>query len=119
MKLVTLTKMCLNETYGEVCVGKHLSHNFLIHNVVKEGDGLSPLLFNFPLEYDICKVQEIRVGLKLNGTHQVLVYPVDVNLLEHNIGTVKKKRETLIDGSKEVGLEVHTEKTKYMLLSRH
>jgi hypothetical protein len=59
------------------------------------------------------------VGLKLNGTHQILVYADDVNLLGDNIDTLKKNTETLIDVSKEVGLEINVEKTKYMLLSRH
>jgi hypothetical protein len=59
------------------------------------------------------------VGLKLNGTHQLQVYADDVNLLDDNIDTIKKNTETLIDASKEIGLEVNAEKTKYMLLSRH
>jgi hypothetical protein len=59
------------------------------------------------------------VGLKLNGTHQLLVYADDMNLLSGNIDTIKKNTETLIDASKEVGLEVNAEKSKYMLLSRH
>jgi hypothetical protein len=46
-------------------------------------------------------------------------YYADVNLLGDNIGTIKKNTQTLTDISKEVGLEVNTEKTKYMLLSRH
>jgi hypothetical protein len=52
-------------------------------------------------------------------THQLLVYADDVNLLGDNIDTIKKNTQTLIDTSKEVGLEVNTEETKYMLLSRH
>jgi hypothetical protein len=51
------------------------------------------------------------VGLKLNGTHQLLVYAVDVNLLGDNIYAIMKNTETLIDASKEVGLKVSPEKT--------
>jgi hypothetical protein len=57
--------------------------------------------------------------VKLNGTHQLLVYADDVNLLGDNTDAIKKNMETLTDASKEVGLQVNTEKTKYMLLSHH
>jgi hypothetical protein len=59
------------------------------------------------------------MGLKLNGTHQLLVYADNVNLLVHKTNTIKKSTETLNDASKEVGLEVNAEKTKYVLLSRY
>jgi hypothetical protein len=59
------------------------------------------------------------VGLKLNGTYQLLAYADDVNLLGDNIDTLKKTQKLLISASKEVGLEIKIEKTKYMLLSRH
>jgi hypothetical protein len=49
MKPLRLIKMCLNEMYSKVCIGKHLSHNFLIQNGLKQGDPLLLLLFNFAL----------------------------------------------------------------------
>jgi sorting nexin-29 len=73
----------------------------------------------FALEEAMKKVQENQAGLKLNGTHQLLVYADDVNLLGHNIDIIKKNTQTLIDASKEVGLEANAEKTKYVLPSRH
>jgi hypothetical protein len=100
-------------------IGKHLSDSFPIQNSLNQGDALLPLLSNIASEYAIRKVQENQVGLKLNRTHQLLAYADDVNLLRYNTDTVKKNTETLIDASKEVGLEINVEETKYMLLSRH
>jgi hypothetical protein len=61
------------------------------------------------------------MGLKLNRTHLLLFYANDANLLRDNIETMKKNTETLIKFSKEVGLDINAEKTKYkhILLSHH
>jgi hypothetical protein len=95
--------------------GKHLSSMFPVQNCLKLDDNLSSLVCNFALEYTIRKVQEDQVGLKLNGTHQLLVYADYVNLLGDNVDTTKRNTQTLTDASKEDGLQVNTEKTKYML----
>jgi len=118
MKLVRLIKMCLTETYCRVRVGKNLSDMFPIRNGLKQGGALSSLLFNIALEYAIGRVQVNQDGLKLNGTHQLLAYAVDVNVLGGSVDTVKKNAEALVAATKEIGLEVNAHKTKYMTVSR-
>jgi hypothetical protein len=91
--------------------------SFPVQNCLKQGDALSQLLFNFALQYAIMKDQENQMGLKLDGTHQLLAYADDVNLLRDKTETIKKNIEALIEASKEIGLEVNVEETKYMLVS--
>jgi retron-type reverse transcriptase len=80
-----------------------LSDSFPIQNGLKQGDALSPLLFNFALEYAIRKVQENQVG------YQLLAYGDDENLLGDSIDTIEKNTEALIDSNKEVGLQINVE----------
>jgi len=112
MKLVRLIKMCLNETYCRVQVGKYLSDVCSIKNGLKEGDALLPLLCNFALEYSIRRVQ-----VNKDGAHQLPVYADDVNKLGGRLQTIKKNTEALIVASKQTGLEVNADKTKYMAMS--
>jgi hypothetical protein len=87
-----------------------------IQNDLKQGHTLSSLFFNFPLEYAVRRIQVNQDGLKLNCTHQLLVYADDVNILGRSIYTIKKNKEALLFVSKETGLEINADKTKYMVM---
>ena len=74
------------------------------------------------MKFDICaffeNLSQNQDGLKLNGTHQILVYADDVNILGGSIHTVKENAEALVVATKQTGLEVNADKTKYMVMSR-
>jgi hypothetical protein len=57
--------------------------------------------------------------LKLNGTHQLLVYADDINLLGDSVNAIKENTKTLLEASRDIGLEINAEKMKYMIMSRH
>jgi hypothetical protein len=86
MKVVRIIKMCLHKAYNAVQVDIYLSDAFPI----KKGEAVSPFLFRCTLEYAIGKIHAHQEGLKLSGTHQLLVCADDINLLGGNIHTVKK-----------------------------
>ena len=74
---------------------------------------LSPSIFRFALEYAIRKVQVNQDGLKLIGTHQLLLYADDVNVLGGSVHTINENAEALVAASNKTGLEVYADKTKY------
>jgi hypothetical protein len=112
IKLVRLIQMCRNETYSRVCVGKHLSGMFPISNGLKQGDTLSPVVFNFALEHAIRKVRVNLDGMKLIVTHQLSVYA------DGSVHATKTNTDALLFASKAIGLEVNADKTKYLIMSR-
>jgi len=113
MKLVRLIKICLTITYTKVRVGKNLLDMFPIRNGLKRGNALLALLFNFALENAIRRVQVNQDVLKLNGTHQFLFYADDVNILGGSVHIIKENVEALVVASKQIGLQVNADETKY------
>ena len=90
---------------------------FPIKHSFRRGVVLMVLLFNIASEYGIMRDKTKQDGLKLNGAHQLLVYATDVHILGGSVHTVKENAEALIVASKEIGLEVNADKTKFMVMS--
>jgi hypothetical protein len=74
-------------------VPAEIKSSLMIQQVVKEGDALWPLFFNFTLEYAIRRVQVNQDGLKLNSTHQLLSYADDINILDRSVCTIQNKKK--------------------------
>jgi hypothetical protein len=91
---------------------------FPIRSGLKQGNDLSPLLFNLVLEYAIRRVQVNQNGFKMNGTHQLLVYADDVNVLGLSVHTIQVNTEALVVAGREIGLDVNADKNKYIVMSR-
>ena len=96
-----------------------MSSGFPIEKGMKQGDALSTLLFNVALEYAIRKVQENNLALDMKGTHQVLAYADDVNLIGDYIITRKRNADVLLNACKDIFLTVNTRKIKCMEIGRH
>jgi hypothetical protein len=82
---------------------------FLDENGLKQGDYFSPVLFNFALGYAIRRVRVNQAYLKLNGTHQLLVFADEINILGGSVHTLNKCTDTLVVSSMETGLEVNAD----------
>jgi hypothetical protein len=108
----------LNKTYSRVSFGKHLSDTFSITNGAKQADALSPLLFIFALENVITGVQVNQDDLKLNESHQPLVYADYVYILSGSVHTIKEIKEALVVTCKQTGLEVNADKTEYIVTAQ-
>ena len=88
-----------------------MSPYFPFENDLKQGDTLSPLVFNFVLEYAIRKVQETNLELNMNGPHQVLAYADDLNLIGDDVRIIERNVVILLNACKDIGLAVNTGKT--------
>jgi hypothetical protein len=89
---------------------------FPVRNGLKQGDASLPLLSNYALLFAIRKVQINQDGLEISVTYQILVYADAVNTLGGSVRIIKKNTEALVVASKEIGLEVNADKTKYMVM---
>ena len=117
-KLVRLTKMTMTNTLS--CVRTHFgtTDEFPTYEGLKQGDGLAPILFNIALEYAIRRLGINQTHSLFEGNNQILAYADDVNIMSRDQNTAFDILRKLQESAKDVGLQINTEKTKYMEMKR-
>lgn len=115
-KYIRLVKTALSNTKSCVRVLGDDSRTFEITNGLRQGDGLSPVLFNIALEWTIRKAQINTTGTIVNRTTQILAYADDIDLIARNKTAITSNYKMLEETAREIGLSVNTAKTKYMAM---
>lgn len=119
-KITRMIKACIQYSKCRVKFNGQLSKTFMTDTGLKQGDALSPMLFNIALEEVIRKVLKSGIGVKLQEykTIKLLAYADDIVLLSESERDLQGMTEALMDKSKQMGLTINEGKTKYMILSR-
>lgn len=118
-KLIQLIKECMNNSKCKIKVGTVISDSFEVQSGVRQGDGLSPILFNFVLEKALQKLRNENIGISLgNGKINLLAYADDIVLLGQTEDDIKKLFRLLVEETRITGLKINSDKTKYMNISR-
>lgn len=118
-KLVRLIKAVTQVSKLRVRVGNSLTEEFEVATGLKQGDALSPMLFNLILEHVIRKVLNHDSGVELNGKHQIIGYADDLALLGTCANEVRIMAKTLEEEGRKVGLRINQDKTEYFHMRRY
>ena len=117
-KLVRMAAVCLEGARSRVSVGGQHSDAFAVNSGLRQGDGLSPLLFNLVLEWVVRAIENIPGGVNFGGPIKNLGYADDLDLMGESREEVRRFCSQLLVTARRVGLEVNAEKTEYLVLSR-
>ncbi|KAG7296948.1 hypothetical protein JYU34_019852 [Plutella xylostella] len=117
-KLVELIEAATRDSNMQVRVGGEMTEPFPVVTGLKQGDALSPMLFNLVLEYVLRKVLTLEVGIKLNGRHKVVGYADDLALLGETSAEVRAMADVLGTEALKVGLRINHDKTEYLNMTR-
>lgn len=117
-KLIRLVKMCVHGNTTRVRVGKALSESFEVTTGLKQGDAMSPLLFNIVLDKAVRYAQIKTELLTTDGPRLLLAYADDIDLMGNTVASVKELFNKVEKETLRMGLIVNEEKTKYMCINR-
>jgi hypothetical protein len=119
-KLVNLVSISIMETVVKIKVGNVKSDPVTVKSGLRQGDSISPILFNLVLEKVIREMKiEPQKGIKLrNSTIPLLAYADDIILMDESQDGVKRLCGRLNDAAQKVGLQINEQKTEYMIIGR-
>jgi hypothetical protein len=119
-KLVRLIKTCVQKSKCIVKLNGEISEDFSVETGLRQGDALSPTLFNIALESIVREVLDDVTGLRIGGGHQITLpaYADDIIIMGETEEDLKRSAEKLISKGKEIGLQVNEGKMKYLIVSR-
>lgn len=117
-KLINLTKACVEGSTSAVRVEGKLSTFFTINSGLKQGDALSPLLFNIVLESSVRRANTETLLFRNRGPRIILAFADDIDIVGNTTIDVKEEFMNLENTAKEVGLRINENKTKYMATTR-
>ncbi|KAL1452545.1 hypothetical protein WDU94_006766 [Cyamophila willieti] len=114
LKLIELCKICVKNSKAKVRIEDEYTEVFHVNTGVRQGDGISPLLFNIVLEKALKKTSQMDKGINIGTVINLLAFADDIVLIAEKKEDLVSLAETLLNEAKKVGLNVSTEKTKYM-----
>ena len=117
-KLVRMVQVCLEGSRSRVVIGSERSDAFAINSGLRQGDGLSPLLFNLVLEKVVRAIRNIPGGVDFGGSIKILGFADDLDDIGKSREELRRVCSPLLTTAKRVGLECNEDKTKYLVVSR-
>ena len=113
-KLINLTTMTLDNTSCKVLVEGQVSESFRVERGLKQGDPVSPILFNLVLEGIIRRGGLFRTGVIYRQKHQLLAYADDIVIVTRTRNELRQVFQRLVTEAKRIGLRINETKTKFM-----
>ncbi|KAI5718547.1 hypothetical protein M8J77_022853 [Diaphorina citri] len=117
-KLIRMCQVCMDENVSQVLINNQYSDPFSNRTGLRQGDGLSPLLFNLALEMVARKMRMAPAGIHLGDRHKIFAYADDIVLAGENELELRRLLVELVEAAARVGLTINQKKTKYLVLQR-
>ena len=117
-KLIKLTSICVNGSRSRVKVGEILSDSFEVSGGLKQGDSLSPMLFNIALEKAIRAAELTTEVFGIDGPRVLLAFADDIDVVGNTVIMVKELFNKIEGQAEVMGLKINEDKTKYMYVGK-